>query len=138
MCMVDDSESCSFWDEESRKAKKLHKCNECGRQIAPGEIYLYCKWIYDGDWGTSKMCAHCEVAAEWLRINCGGFVTHNIYEDISEHVDEYAYLGWRYLAGLGRLTIGIRRDWQIKRGPYAGQLMAIPRLPPAIDQRNAQ
>lgn len=136
--MADNADPCSFWDESQRKARKTHKCSECGRAIEAGEVYRYCRWVLEGQWDTSKMCGHCEVAAEWLRKNCGGFLIHGIHEDIREHVDEYAYLGWPYLAGLGRLDIGIRRDWKIRRGPRAGQLMAIPKLPPPIDERNAR
>lgn len=138
MCMADDADPCSYWDESVHKARKTHKCSECDRAIAPGEPYRSCRWISEGQWSTSKMCSHCEVAAEWLRKNCGGFLTFGIHEDIREHVDEYAYLGWPHLAGLGRLTIGMRRDWKIRRGPRAGQLMPIPKLPPAIDERNAR
>jgi hypothetical protein len=136
--MADDAESCSFWNEKVRKARKSHKCHECGRLIAAGEFYRHCVWIGDGEFGHSNMCTHCDVGAEWLRKNCGGFLTHAIAEDIDQHVDEYAYLGWPHLAGLGRLSIGMRRDWKIVRGPHAGQLMPIPRLPPAIDERNAR
>lgn len=138
MCMADDADPCSFWQDEQRRAKKAHKCDECGREIASGEIYRYCKWIFEREWSTSKMCGHCDVAAKWLLKNCGGFLTHGIYEDIQEHVDEYSYLGWRFLSGLGRLQVGMRRDWKIQWGPRSGQLMALPRLPPAIDEKTVQ
>ena len=138
MCMADDAEGCSFWQDQFQRARKEHKCNECGRIIQRGEVYKRCIWVGDGQFGHSKMCPHCSVCAEWLRDNCGGFLTYAIYEDIQQHVEEYAYLGWRYLAGLGRLQVGMRRDWRIQYGPRLGQLMPIPNLPPTIDERTAQ
>lgn len=138
MCMADDAEACTFWNSTWRRARKMYKCGECGRTILYGEHYLYMAWLFDGDFSTSRMCAHCHVAAEWLMKNCGGWLAWGIREDVQEHVDEYAYLGWRYLAGLGRLTIGMRRKWKIQHGMRTGELMKLPKLPPTIDERTAQ
>lgn len=48
------------YSEERRKAKKEHKCGECGRTIKPGEKYWYATGLCEGDWFDAKVCAQCE------------------------------------------------------------------------------
>lgn len=138
MCMIDGCEPNDFSTYTMRKARKEHRCAECHRVIGPGETYRRNVSAYDGMMDTHKVCSHCQVAATWLSENCGGYVTHAVEEDIAQHVDEYAYLGWRFLAGLGRIKIGMRRGWVIKYGPHKGRLMPLPKLPPAIDEKTPQ
>src|SRR6267142_6712732 len=93
MCMIDSlDEHCTVWATEDRIAAKPHKCDECARTIAKRETYRRCSWLQEGRWDSSCMCIHCMVAAEWLRLNCGGYVTHGIGADLEEHVEEYAHL----------------------------------------------
>lgn len=122
--MIDAADGpCSVWSENHRKARKPHACHECGRQIEPGERYLTIFTVFEGDASHHKVCAHCEVVCEWLRKNCGGFLLSMVYEDISEHVDEYNR------RDLARLQIGMKHDW--KRLRKEG-LMPIPKLPDPI------
>lgn len=134
MCMIDGADGCNtFSSDHFPKARKLHKCEECGRAIHIGERYHYHAWLYDGDFGTSKMCAHCEVAGQWLQDNCGGYLVGSVWEDVEEHVSEFRYQKPACLARLMRLQIGRRRKWLIKRGPNAGRLMSVPQKPSPLE-----
>lgn len=45
--------------QESREARKLHRCTYCGEPISPGETYTYQKGVYDGRWYETKMHPEC-------------------------------------------------------------------------------
>ncbi len=57
------------WDGEEvavsttyhRKARKEHRCGECGETIARGAKYEYVKGLCDGYWFSHKTCWSCKV-----------------------------------------------------------------------------
>jgi hypothetical protein len=58
MCFYYD-EYAEVWNEVDRKARKAHRCDECGGPISAGESYRYISWIdYDG-LGQFKVCGKC-------------------------------------------------------------------------------
>ena len=128
MCMIDGADGYNaFSRDETRKARKEHRCVECRRMIQPGETYHYLVALFDGDLSSDHCCQHCYVACEWLREVCSGWIVGSVLEDIEEHVREY--MG---TARLARLAIAMRRNWKYKRGPRAGQLMPVPAIPPKL------
>lgn len=104
------------------KARKAHKCTECGRQIEVGETYEYRTTLYDGSVSTHKTCSHCLVAREWLSRVCGGWVYGEVEDDIREH--------WRegYGMWIGRVAAGMNRLWRRRDG----ELMTVPELPESL------
>jgi len=126
MCMIDScDEQFTFLDVTDRKARKAHTCAECRRVIQPGETYKRTAAVYDGRWGTWQTCAHCRVAQAWLSRECGGFLQEGVLEDLEEHMDEFWGKDSHRRLEVGRLIVGMRRDW--KRFDGAG-LMPVPRL----------
>ena len=130
MCAIDyaDGEGTPL-GTEARKAKKVHKCQDCFRAIAPGETYHVSKWAIDGRIEQMKMCAHCHIAADWLYENCDGFLWGGVWDDIYEHIEEYAGVYPRVVRGLKRLHVQARHRWEFRRGPRVGALLPIPKLP---------
>lgn len=62
-----------IWDSEP-VARKAHQCEDCGRRIDPGELYLRQRVLGDDGPYTWKRCAHCralvalyydEMAFDW-------------------------------------------------------------------------
>ena len=45
--------------EVVRKARKIHKCCECGEEIRPGESYRVDSGKYDGEFFSEKTCLLC-------------------------------------------------------------------------------
>ena len=133
MCMIDGADSSyRVWNRKVVKARKAHKCDECGRDIQPGSFYEFVTGLGDeGHWDTWHTCDHCRVACEWLAENCGGFLHSAVREDIEEHVDEY-YEHSRMARGLQRIAVGMRRGWKIGYGPAKGRPMPLPKLPMSI------
>lgn len=112
MCMINDD---TWWKVsrcDKRKARKTHRCGECRRNINPGETYEYFTGINsDGyGWETYRTCAHCQQAARWLRVFCGGSVFEMSADDLAEHVNdgEESYMHTDQLAELVRWQ---ESDW---------------------------
>lgn len=124
MCMIDDCETYSIYHEKDAvRAKKAHKCNECGRPIEPGETYRCTSGLGDGCWTVNKVCAHCTVAAKWLLHNCHGYMDTCVREDIEHHVEDYRRMD------LARVAVGMRRKWKRVRRT---EMMPIPQMPRPI------
>ena len=47
-----------------QKARKSHKCVECGNPIDIGEEYWKIRGLWDGEWATYKMCKSCKDLAD--------------------------------------------------------------------------
>lgn len=54
-----DGEYSEFHHEDRPKARKVHKCCECSREIMPGEHYQRIAGKFDGYMYGEKTCAEC-------------------------------------------------------------------------------
>ena len=43
-----------------QKARKPHKCLECGHTITPGQEYKRIKMLFDGFWSDDRICERCD------------------------------------------------------------------------------
>jgi hypothetical protein len=116
MCMIDDgTDRCATLMDKWQKARKAHRCGECGRVISAGEQYRIFRGASDGSAFTHKTCAHCQVACDWLKRECDGYTFGYALEDIADHeTSEYPEL-----AGL---VAGMKAQWKTT----TGDLMPIP------------
>jgi hypothetical protein len=115
----------TIYRTKMQRAKKVRRCDECGRTIGEGEHYKYAFCVYEGHGEQYAMCQHCAVAARWLVNNCGGFLHHGVWEDFEEHINEYPRMAFSLL----RLSVARRRRWE--RFDRTG-LMDVPALPPSF------
>jgi len=107
--MVDEADEWTFFHSvDGRKARKAHRCGECGRPIEPGERYHYATGLMYSDWVTMKQCGQCSAAARWLFRVCGGFLYGAVLADLEEHWEEDDL--YRSLS-FGRLLISERKHW---------------------------
>lgn len=114
MCRVDYCEDDVFClSDNTPVARKGHHCGDCGREIVPGERYRVSGWISDGQITRCKMCAHCEAAAEWLRVTCNGWVWTQIGEELREHIEEEPMLETWSLHWLAKAH---RQKWRRRDG----------------------
>lgn len=64
------------------RARKEHRCTECGATIAPGRLYERASMLMDGRWDTFTTCARCvNVRDEFF--TCGYY-----FGGIREHFQE--------------------------------------------------
>jgi len=95
---------CEFSDSQTRKARKTHQCDECGREILRGEQYEHAVGKLDGDFFQNKTCADCLTIGD--EFFCGSWAWGNLLEDLLYHFDSGADLE---VCCLDNLTATARR-----------------------------
>ncbi len=53
-------------DPVIRKARKQHRCDECGARILPSETYEYVAGKQNGDMWDQHTCSRCLALIEWI------------------------------------------------------------------------
>jgi len=107
MCMIDNSDGyIQLLKDSMPKARKDHRCSECGRTIGKGEKYKYEVGIWENSLDVFKTCNQCLDARSWLLKECNGWVYTGVLEDLREH--------WDYTPTmkLGRLIVSMKRQWK--------------------------
>ncbi|MFA5053175.1 MAG: hypothetical protein WC565_03915 [Parcubacteria group bacterium] len=84
-CSTDDGERPSICRIEWRKARKPHKCCECGDTIAKGQRYEHVSGLWDGNWDRHDTCATCVAIRE--RYCPHGWIYGSLAEQIEECLD---------------------------------------------------
>lgn len=86
-CYVEIEDIATMIAERINKARKEHKCHECGSVIKVGQKYFVEKEIYDGVFRTHKTCMPClEVRNAYMHCWYWGKIwedLRNCIEDIS-------------------------------------------------------
>jgi hypothetical protein len=126
--MFDDTdETVKMLSASDPVATKPHKCQECGRDIEPGERYHVDRFVWEGEIESHKTCAHCMVVRKWLQDECGAFAYDYVQECLREHID---YKGNCPMSAY-RMAVGMKWKWRTPRG----KLLPIPKAPPHIEAR---
>jgi hypothetical protein len=53
-----------------RRARVAHRCCECFRTIAPGAVYEYVSWVWEGRGASFKTCEECAAIRQWYVHEC--------------------------------------------------------------------
>jgi hypothetical protein len=84
-----DNDTYELFESKMLKARKAHKCGECGKTISIGESYEKCRGLYDGLWYNHKTCDDCLS----LRTNFfGSWSSESLWEDFENDMDD---CGWQ-------------------------------------------
>lgn len=59
----DDADPVEFVDRRTVKARKPHKCSECGNEIAVGEQHQVAAYKFEGEFHCERTCQPCREAA---------------------------------------------------------------------------
>lgn len=89
VCIGTDSidESYEFTNRTEPKARKVHVCEECHREIKPGEKYERQAGLYEGKIDVHKTCMLCVEIREVFR--CGkSYYFGQLWEAMHEHAFE--------------------------------------------------
>ncbi len=76
----DDGESVEVSTQSNPRARKDCQCSECYRVIVKGEKYWYTRYLFEGDWGTHRVCSDCKSVAKAMF--CGGVSMGIMWEEI--------------------------------------------------------
>lgn len=69
------------------KARKRHKCDECGMFIEPGDTYERYTGLSEGDFYVNKTCPTCLSIIEWIKGHIPCFC--RLYAGLWEMMDGY-------------------------------------------------
>ncbi|RLJ20013.1 hypothetical protein DJ031_06805 [bacterium endosymbiont of Escarpia laminata] len=80
------------------KARKEHKCYECGGTIKPGEMYERVRAKWDGEMMVIKTCQDCvEIRDALSEMECFCWSHGGLYEEVQTQFQEaYFYPGLRF------------------------------------------
>lgn len=100
----------SVFSKTERRAKKAHKCGECGRAIGLGEKYENVFGVWDGDASTFKTCQRCVAVREFVvaHVPCCCWLYGNMLEDVINTARDYAHEAPGLLFGTYRRYVGTR------------------------------
>ena len=106
-----DYEAPEFYTQETRRAKKAHRCSECGRAIDVGESYEHVRGKWDGEMGTYKTCSRCLALKIWVKahVPCACIPHGNLIEDSVDTARSYSHEAPGLLFGALRRQIAIKR-----------------------------
>jgi hypothetical protein len=94
MCSV-DFDPAQVWECWSPRARKPHRCSECGYTIKPGESYARVNALSDGSWWTAVRCSACYFLCELIEeTECDGhgqilWGGDGLQEEVREFYGEY-------------------------------------------------
>ena len=73
-CYCDYDSMPSMYSETWHKAKKDHRCCECGKTISVGQQYQRVVGVWDGDFSSYKTCERCAGLRDALaEVSCPTF-----------------------------------------------------------------
>lgn len=64
-----DYDPATVYRASRHTARKQYRCEECRREIKPGEKYEYVFAVWDGSASHVRTCSHCITARQWVKNN---------------------------------------------------------------------
>ena len=114
MCSC-DYDMPSVYSTTIHAARKKFRCEECRREIAPGEKYERTFGVWGGQAGTYRTCSHCRDARVWTNNNvpCLCYTHGNVLNDCGMAIMEAKRRAPLetpgLLFGFGRRLVAIKR-----------------------------
>jgi len=92
----------SFYRARIRKARKPHKCEECGSTIRPGEKYEHAFGICEGWTYSPNTCMPCRDLRQWVKNNvpCFCWAHGSMIDDAKEAIEEARHRAPQETVGL--------------------------------------
>lgn len=78
-----DGDRPSCFSRAVRKARKEHRCGECGESIGAGQRYEYVSGIWDGEPSSHKTCLSCQQIRDHFA--CDGYVYGELWANLEEN-----------------------------------------------------
>jgi len=75
----------SVFCAHNRTAHKVHRCDECYRNIEPGEKYSEERGLWDSEWSTWKTCSDCLSVREAM---FSQYQYGELWSNVTDYVDD--------------------------------------------------
>ena len=85
-----DFDPATIYNRELRKARKEHRCTECGQPIRFGQQYENVFGVWEGSAWSFKTCEGCCDLRTWVKNNvpCFCWAHGSMLDDAAETIDE--------------------------------------------------
>ena len=92
-CYCDYDERPDVYTKAVLKARKTHRCYECGGGILPGQVYERVKMFYDGAWEKCNTCQLCLNAREYITAHapCFCWLHGSMLDDAKAVIEQYRH-----------------------------------------------
>lgn len=86
MCDCDLDAPTFYSSEHVKRARRIHRCSECRRDIQIGESYEKIAGVWDSRFEEFKVCTWCQAVRDWARAQTDCFcpALGGLYEEIAE------------------------------------------------------
>lgn len=116
--LAEADESALVWNRTTRKARKDHKCVECGDTIHKQQSYDYTSMLYDGQWTTWRTCLLCAEIGDHFA--CGnGRIVGELWSDLKDNFFPSMKAGGPCMEGLSpdakSRLFDLRTAWLLER-----------------------
>ena len=105
-CYCDYGDPPQAYSATRHKARRAYRCEECMRQIAPGEQYERAAALYDGAWDVMRTCCRCLDARDYITAHapCFCWLHGSMLDDAKSTLEQYGgeSAGF-YLGGMKRV-----------------------------------
>ena len=125
-CYCDYDAPSVFRSKKGVKARKPHRCGECGCDIKPGETYEYVFGVWDGYADSIHTCSRCVAIREHAVISfpCFCWTYRGMIDELRDELFEVSHVlrdeAPGALFAIGRLAVEIRKRRQADgRARYA-------------------
>ena len=83
---MEADEMCAFWKTSIKTARKVHRCEECRKEIQPGEKYEALSYLFDGDFYYEKRCLICAEIRDAFLAEGSAYCTGEMWSEIHDYV----------------------------------------------------
>ena len=106
-----DYDPATIYKASRPTARKPHVCEECGRQIQPGERYESVFGVWENKGNTYHTCRHCLALRDYVQahVPCFCWAHGSTIEDAMETARSFAHEAPGFLFGAYRRQVQIHR-----------------------------
>ena len=119
-CDYGDAE-CQLYRKNEHKARKAHRCYECGGPIRPGERYEHVFAIWDGDPSNCKTCCRCLDLRQYITAHapCFCWLHGSMLDDAQSVIEQYAHESAGFFIGATQRYVRATGSfpWSTERHP---------------------
>lgn len=118
MCcpLSEADETATVYDATTRRARRVHSCDECRAPVVVGERHRFISMLFDGAWSSHRLCLLCDEIGNHFA--CGsGRILGQLWEELEENFFPDMRMGGPCMEGLSPAAklklVTARMDWYL-------------------------
>ena len=114
-CYCDYGDAPSVYAATRHRAKKPHRCEECFKAIAVGEMYERAAMLYEGSWDVSRTCCRCLDVRDYITAHapCFCWLHGSMIDDAKSVIDEHGHVSAGFYIGAMKRVLRAERHGRV-------------------------